>query len=230
MNKQLIEFFETFVNPNRVTLLNNRLNDRTNYLTVVLEDVFQPQNVSAVLRTCECFGIQDVHVVEERNAYRVNPDIVLGAEQWLSLYKYGGTENNTEFALKTLKDKGYRIIATSPHRNDVDLHNFNLQNGKAALVFGTELTGISDTVHKYADEYLKIPMYGFTESLNVSVSAAIIIQYLTNKLRETDIEWRLTEQEKQTLKLLWLKNSIRKPNIIEKYFFKNIIKSEISDK
>ena len=205
-----IEYLKQFVTERRWQLFQRVIQYRTRYLTVVLEDIYQPHNASAVLRTCDIFGIQDVHIIENRNKYRINPDVALGSNKWLNLYKYNAKENNTLEAIETLRKQGYRIVATTPHRDDVELKQFDLGKGKAALFFGSELPGLSDLVLENADEYLKIDMYGFTESFNISVSAAIILHHLINKLHQSDIHWQLSEQEREEILLQWLKKSIKR--------------------
>ena len=213
-----IEYLKQFVTPHRWQLFQKVLQYRTRYITVVLEDIFQPHNASAVLRTCDIFGVQDVHIIENYNQYRVNPQVALGSQKWLNLYKYNELENNTLQAIKTLRKKGYRIVATTPHRDDVELKQFDLSKGPVALMFGSELPGLSQIALDNADEYLKIDMYGFTESFNISVSAAIILHHLVNKLHESDLPWQLSEQEKQQILLNWLKNSIKNADALLKRF------------
>ncbi|OFX59184.1 MAG: RNA methyltransferase, partial [Bacteroidetes bacterium GWA2_30_7] len=179
MSSSLFEFLAGFVTDRRKKIICDNIKERTRYITVVLEDIFQPQNASAVLRTCDCFGIQDVHIIENQNKYNINPDVVLGATQWLTIKNYNKNENNTLEALNNLKKNNYRIIATTLSENNVSLNDFQLNKGKIALFFGTELTGLSSEVINNADEFLKIPMYGFTESFNISVSAGIILHDLS---------------------------------------------------
>lgn len=224
MKEELIRYFENFININRINLINNNLNSRTRYITVVIEDIFQSHNASAILRTCDCFGIQDIHIIENHNHYQTNPEITLGSEQWLSIYKYNQQENNTITAISTLKDKGYRIVATSPHANNSDLEEFNINNGKAAFIFGSEISGISDTIKEHANEFVKIPMFGFTESFNISVAAAIILYNVSLKLRQSIINWKIPDNELIDIKLEWLKKSVKKPELMEKYYFENIHK------
>ena len=222
-DRALLEFLEKLVNENRLELLEKVMQDRTRYVTVLLEDIFQPHNASAVLRTCDCFGIQDVHIIENRNEYVLNPEIELGSAQWLSIFKHRGNENNTMTAIESLKKKGYRIVATTPHTGDVNLNEFDLEKGPVALMFGTEMKGLSGEAIELADEYLKIPMHGFSESLNISVSAAIILQTLRMKLNDSDIEWKLKEDEKEDIRLNWMRNSIRNSTIIERDFKKRYL-------
>lgn len=206
--KELIRYLEGFITPRRKALFRRVLEYRTRYLTVVLEDLYQPHNASAVLRSCECFGIQDVHIIENRNKYTVNPDIALGASKWLNLVKHRGQEDNTTAAIEELRKKGYRIVVTVPGENATPLEAFDLSRGKAALFFGTELDGLTDTAIRQADEKLIIPMYGFTESFNISVSAGIILSHLVPRLHRME-GWQLTDEEKQKVYLSWLKASIR---------------------
>ncbi len=227
MNKDdqaLMTFLEEMINEKRLELLDEVMEDRTRYITVVLEDIFQPHNASAVLRTCDCFGIQDVHVIENRNEYSINPDVELGTAQWLDIYKYKQNENNTREALEFLKEKGYRIIATTPHTNDVNLPDFDLEKGKTALLFGTEMKGLSPRAIEMADEYLKIPMHGFAESFNISVSAAIILHSLRSALNRSGINWKLSQEERDLIRLQWARNSVKNSKIIERDFKKRYLK------
>ena len=219
-DKALMEFLRPMVNENRMDLLERNLSSRTKYLTVVLEDIFQPQNASAVLRTCDCFGIQDVHIIENRNNYEINPEVEVGAAQWLTLHKYNFEENNTAEAIKKLKQSGYRIVATTPHVNDVNLEDFDLNKGKIAIMLGTEMHGLSEIAMDMADEYMKIPMMGFTESFNISVSAGIILHQLNSRLRKSKIDWSLKNSEETQIRLQWIKNSIKNSYIIENGFKK----------
>ena len=224
MNKSLFEFLSYYITDRKKQIICDNIKERTRYITVVLEDIFQPQNASAVLRTCDCFGIQDVHIIENQNAYNINPDVVLGATQWLTLKNYNKKENNTLDAIKELKSKGYRIIATTLSDKNTSLNDFQLNKGKSALFFGTEQTGLSSDVIENADEFLKIPMYGFTESFNISVSAAIILHDLTLKLRQSEINWHLSETEQDELKVNWVKNTLKTPELLIKEFEKRINK------
>jgi len=227
MSNDLLEYLSKFVTHERLALFNKILDQRTNYITIVLEDIYQSQNASAVLRTCDCFGIQNVHVIENRNTYNVNKNVALGASKWLTIQKYNETENNSLQAIQTLRKNGYRIVATTPHTNDQLLNDFDLLKGKAALVFGSELPGISEIIMNEADEFLKIPMYGFTESFNISVSVALILHHLSSKLRDLkELVWKLTEEEKNEIKLLWIKNTVKQSHLLEERFHQEQAKKE----
>ena len=220
MRAELLEYLSAVVTAERLALYNKIIENRTNYITVVLEDIFQAQNASAVLRTCDCLGIQNIHVIENRNRFQVDTEVSMGSSKWITLNSYRKHKNNSLEAIHSLKKNGYRIVATSPHTNDIELPDFDISKGKIALVFGSELPGISETVAREADEFLKIPMFGFTESFNISVSAAIILYHLTEKLRNSaSINWHLTEDEKVEIKLQWIKNAVKKSALIEKRFW-----------
>lgn len=218
MGKELIQYLSQYVTEKRMSLFRDVVKNRTKYVTVVLEDIFQRQNASAVLRSCDCFGVQDVHVIENRNDFEVDPNVAMGASKWLSINHYNEGVNNTEKALNKLKIDGYRIIATSPHENDMLLDDFNLEDGKFALVFGTELLGVSEEVKQNADVFVKIPMYGFTESFNISVSAAIVLHHLTHKLKKSSVNWQLSSDESDELIMKWLKSCIKGSEAIINYF------------
>jgi tRNA (guanosine-2'-O-)-methyltransferase len=217
-NIELIEYLKGFILPQRLATIENVLSRRTNYMTVVLEDIYQSQNANAVLRTCECFGIQDVHIVENRNPYIHNVDVVRGSTKWLTMNRYKGGAFNTPEAFDTLRSRGYRIVVTSPHTNDVELPDFDIYKGKFAVVIGNEREGVSRFAMDNADEYLRVPMDGFTESLNLSVCTAVIVNHLIGRIRSSDIDYHLSEDEKMDLLQHWLLKSIKRSDLIVKRF------------
>ncbi len=218
--KELLNHLLPFISENKASLFNRIIQDRTRYITVVLEDIFQPHNASAVLRTCDCFGVQDVHIIENKNTYEVNPDVALGSSKWLNLIKHNNKKNNTLAAYKALKKEGYRIVATTPHKNDFMLDELELEK-KTAFIFGTELNGLSQEAIDQADAYVKIPMYGFTESFNISVSTSLILHHTIEKLRKSEINWRLSDEEIIDIKLNWVQNVIKRSDLIVENFIKN---------
>lgn len=212
-NMQLFEYLESFLTERRKNLLRETAAKRTRHFTVVTEDVYQLHNTSAVMRTCDIFGIQDLHVVEEIEGKRIDKEIAMGAQKWVDLHRY----DKIDSCIETLKSRGYRIIATTPHENSQLLDDFDITE-KAAFFFGKESDGLSDKVFRQADGFLKIPMYGFTESLNISVSAAIILQHVVSKLKKTDIPWQLTEEEQLQKRIDWMLKSIRSADDILKRY------------
>lgn len=221
MKKQLLEKLFTLVTDNKKELFYKVLSERTKHVTVVLENIFQPQNASAVIRSCDVFGIQDLHIIENEYNYNINPKVVMGASKWVNLHKYSKKENNTLDCINKLKKDGYKIYATTPHTNDCLIEDIDLTE-KCAIMFGTELEGLSTIALENADGYVKIPMYGFTESLNISVCAAICLYEISKKLKSSGIDWKLTEEEEIDQLIKWSKKVIRRSNIIEKEFLQQI--------
>ena len=214
----LISHLSACVTDNRFSLFKKVLSERTRYITVLLEDIYQSHNASAVLRTCDCTGIQDVHLVEQRNEFEINPDVALGANQWLSLHYYQQGKDNLYNAVMALKEQGYRIVATLPHAEGTTPESFDLERGRAALMFGTELNGLTDQALMLADEFIQIPMVGFTESYNISVSAAITLYTLRKRLEQSGTDWLLAEEERLSLLLNWLRTSVKMSEQIENQF------------
>ena len=217
-DQKLIRYLSGFATPERIGKMRRVLEERTRYLAVVIEDIYQPHNASAVLRTCDCFGIQDVHIVENRNAYRVNPGVELGTAQWLTLHRYNSEPENTPAAIDRLRSAGYRIVATTPHTEQRSLDDFDLDAGPVALLFGNEPDGLSETALSLADEHLVIPMVGFVESFNISVSAAIILHTLSSRLRSSGIAYHLSPAESDEILLQWLRNSVGRAEALEREF------------
>ena len=201
MNKTLAltHHLSRFVTDHKLRLVENVLQQRTRHLTIMLEDIFQSHNASAVIRSCECFGIQDLHIVEQNNRFHANTDIALGASKWLDIQKH----ETTSKGIQRLKQQGYRIVAATLHDASMPIQELEIDQ-KTAVCFGTELSGLSEEAHQQADCFVKIPMYGFTQSFNISVSVALMLFSLTEKLRASKINWHLTDAEREVIKLNWL--------------------------
>jgi tRNA (guanosine-2'-O-)-methyltransferase len=221
MSKELVKYLSGFATENRLRRFEEVLQHRTRHLTVVLEDIYQPHNAAAVLRSCDCFGIQDVHVIENKNKFEANPDVELGSAKWVTLRKYNRKEDNTADCIAALKSSGYKIVVTSPHKNDCTIQELDITN-KTALFFGTEMRGATPVAFEAADAFVKIPMVGFTESLNISVSAAVTLYTLSTRLKASPVNWRLTAEEEMEVRLQWLKNSVPKADLLEKKFLEEL--------
>ncbi|MDX1617289.1 MAG: RNA methyltransferase [Balneolaceae bacterium] len=212
--KQLVEYLADFATDERIDRINEVLENRTRHLTVVLEDVYQPHNASAVLRSCECFGIQDVHIIENRNRFDPSTGVAVGADQWLTLHRYDGDPGVADpdgiaaRCFESLRSDGYAIVAMTPHREEATVGELPVEN-KTALLFGTELEGLSEYAMEHADRHASIPMYGFSESFNISVSTALALYEVVSRLRESDVDWRLSSEERMELRIDWLRQSIR---------------------
>ncbi|HTA83916.1 MAG TPA: RNA methyltransferase [Bacteroidia bacterium] len=217
-NTELISYLSGFVTEERKKRFDEVIKNRTRHVTIGLEDIFQPHNASAVLRSCDCFGIQDVHIIENENKYTINPDVALGSYKWLTLNRYNKKEsNNTLSCIDALKKNGYAIAVTSPHKDSYTIENVPLDR-KLALFFGTELEGMSEQLEKNAEVFVKIPMMGFTESFNISVAAALSMYTLSNRLRKENVKWQIPETEKEGIMLQWLRNTIPRAELLEKDF------------
>lgn len=209
----LVAYLESFVTKDRLKRFEEVLNLRTKYLTVVMEDVYHLHNASAVIRSADIFGIQEVHVIERKFAKRLDKKIALGAQKWTDIQRYKSTEE----CLRSLKKRDYTIVATTPSKDSLPIDTLTI-SGKMAFLFGAEKEGLSTVVLEQADRLVHIPMVGFTESLNVSVAAAIILQQMTTKLRTSDLNWQLTDAEKKAKRLEWMKKSIKDiDQIIKRY-------------
>lgn len=213
--KEVIEYLSGFISEKRKKRFDEVISQRTGHIRIVLENLYQAHNASAVLRSCEAFGLQYVHFIENRNHLRISDDVAMGSSNWLSIQRHRDTENNTLDAIKQLKSEGYRIVATTPHEKDQTIDQLPVDK-KLALVFGTEIDGISEDVYSHADEFVKIPMYGFTESFNISVCAALCMYELSTRLRKTSLNYLLGEEEKTNIYLDWLKTSVERSDALIK--------------
>ena len=210
---KLLEYLESYLTEHRRERFTSVLKQRTKYFTVATEDVYQLHNTSAVIRSCDVFGIQEVNIIEEVNTKRIDREIAMGAQKWVDLNRY----NTVNQCIKDLKTKGYQIVATTPHAEDCDLIDFDISK-KSCFFFGRETEGLSQQVLDEADCFLKIPMFGFTESLNISVSAAIILQHVTSKLHNSDIPWQLKEEERIAKRFHWIEKTIKNYDAIVERF------------
>lgn len=214
LDLKLLTHLESFLTDKRRQRFDEVLSQRTKHFTVATEDVYQLHNTSAVMRSCEVFGIQELNVIEERNTKKIDREIALGAQKWVDLKRYKSVKN----CITELRKNGYQIVATTPHLNNALLADFDVTQ-KSCIFFGRETEGLSNEVMEEADQFIKIPMVGFTESLNISVSAAIILQHLTSKLRQTDINWNLSKEEKNQKKMDWIKKTIHSfDEIVERFY------------
>ncbi|EPR73559.1 tRNA (guanosine(18)-2'-O)-methyltransferase [Winogradskyella psychrotolerans RS-3] len=213
---KLLEYLETFLTESRIERFNNVLLKRTKHFTVATEDVYQLHNTSAVMRSCDVFGIQELNIVEEVNSKSIDREIAMGAQKWVDLNRY----NSISDCITDLKSQDYQIVATTPHVDDCELIDFDITK-KSCFFFGRETEGLSQQVIDNADCFLKIPMVGFTESLNISVSAAIILQHVTAQLRKSSIEWQLTEEEIIQKRFDWINKTLKDYDaIVERYKLK----------
>lgn len=219
INRLLYEKLYDVLTPNKQEKFEEIASQRTDYMTVVLENIYQEHNASAVVRTCDCFGVQNLHVIEQKNEYKVQRDIARGAGRWVNINNY---DTSSTACLNELKEKGYKIVATTPHNNSQSIFDIDLSQ-PIAFVFGTEGDGISQEALDCADETVFIPMYGFTESFNISVSVGIILNTIRRRLSESSLDWILSEDEQTALKIEWAKSLLPGGEYIHKRFLEDIL-------
>ncbi|KYG73795.1 hypothetical protein AWW68_14070 [Roseivirga spongicola] len=212
LKNSLVQLLEEYVTPNKIELIDKVLAERTRYLTVVMEDFYHSQNASAVMRTCDCFGVQDVYITQRLHDYNVNPNVVRGASKWLSLNMFEREEQSTEKCFNSLKSKNYRLVGTTPDRDSASIKELNI-NQPIAFVFGTEKQGMSNYAKEHVDELVHVPMYGFTESFNVSVSAALILNELVDRIKRESVDWALSAEEKLDLKFEWYQHIVKRSDL-----------------
>lgn len=223
VQEKLIHHFAAFITDHKKTMMEKVLSDRTKYVTVVLENIYQSQNASAVLRTCECLGIQDIHIVENTAKYELNVRVLKGADKWLTLHRYRTKNvNNTKTCFERLRAEGYRIFVADPEEGGLPIGDVDVASGPVALVFGNELRGASAYAIENSDARVRIPMVGFTESLNISVSVAICLNTVFSSMANHHIAKGLSELEKTELRLDWYRKTVKRSQIIEKEFLRTI--------
>lgn len=225
IDKEVLAELYDIITPSKVEMFDRIADERTKHLTVVLENIHQEHNASAVLRNCDCFGIQELHVIEKDNKYKVQREIAKGAGNWVDMFNYNMGETPTLDCIKKLKKRGYQIVATTPHENDSTIYDIDI-NQPMALVFGTEQKGISQEVIEHADAFVKIPMYGFTESFNISVSVAICLSVLRKRLEESEIDWKLNDEDLTKVKLKWCKKTVPRGSMVEAEIRRRILEKE----
>ena len=223
INDFVLEEFYKIITPNKVDMFDRIAADRTKHLTVALENIYQEHNASAVLRSCDCFGLQDLHVIEQSNSFAVQRDIALGAGRWVDIYNYAISDNPTDDCILNLQNQGYKIVATTPHTDAFTIDDLPL-NEPVAFFFGTERQGLSQEMINRADYCVKIPMYGFTESFNISVSVAILLQTIRQRLELSSIDWKLTKKQQRDLKIEWCKKILNGGSALEQEFRKKFKK------
>ncbi len=219
---KLLNYLSNFITDHKKAKMEEVLAQRSRYFTVVLEDIYKPHNASAVIRTCDCFGVQDIHIIEKTSSYKINPYVTRGAAQWVDIHKYedGVDQSAVNRCFDTLRQQGYTILATSPHSQSLALHEIKAEQ-KTALVFGNEHSGVSAEVMEKCDGLVHIPMTGFTDSFNISVSASICLYDLQQKIKQNNPgQYFLSNEEKDSIRLDWYKKVVKNSDIHINQFYK----------
>src|SRR3954462_767728 len=193
--KALLEKFAYKLTPHRRELLQKVVDQRIRHFTLVLEDLKDPHNISAVIRTCEVFGFQDVHVISEVNPYRVGRSVLKGSYKWMDIYCYSRRIR----CLTDLKSRGYQIAVASTSSASINLGDIDFSK-PTAFYMGSETMGNHPDTLAAADLRFRIPQYGLTESMNVSVCAGVLVGTLDRWLKDHGREnFRLSESEREAL-------------------------------
>ena len=202
--QETFDYLKQFLTYERLSKIEHFSQESSDFVLPVMEDVYQFRNAAAIVRSVEACGFHHVVALEEENVFNPNLKVTKGAETWVKVEKM---PNNLD-SLKEIKNRGYKILAVSPENNATMLPDYEVKE-PIALVFGTELEGVSDEILEFADKTLAIPMYGFTKSFNVSVAAAICMYELKQKLMKSGIDYKLSEEKLLEMKIRWTVNSIR---------------------
>jgi len=216
-NTFVLQKFREILTPHKVELFKRIAQERTRHISIALEDLFHEHNASAVIRSCDCFGIQDLYTIEDKNKYVLQRNIALGSGRWIDLHRFTSKETASLDCINHLRTQGYKIVATSPHANAHTLETLPL-DAPVALFFGTERRGLSDKILSHTEYHLTIPMYGFTESLNLSVSVAIALHRLRNRLHQDSIDWKLSPEAQDALQIAWSTRILNGGEALEKQF------------
>lgn len=216
-NLKLYEYLKDFITPEKLQKIENLVNERSNFIVPVMEDIYQFRNAGAIVRSMEAFGFQTLYAFENRNSFIPESSVSRGADKWIDIHFM---QPNID-SLKKIKDKGYLIATISPEKTAINIQDY-IPNQPTAVIFGTEFRGISKEFLDFSDICIQIPMLGFTESLNVSVAAGICFYEMRNKLKKSNLNWKLTQQEKLNLKIKWAINSVSSGEEIAKHYLKNV--------
>lgn len=214
-----LEYIQQFLTPELASRFDEVLEQRTRSITVVLENIWHAHNAAACLRNCDAFGVQDVHLIEDGDEYQSRRTIDVGAARWLTLHQHPKSTSSTRDCVQNLREQGYRIVATTLSEDAFSPATLPIAP-KTAILFGSEKPGLSEQALELADEQLVIPMYGFVQSLNVSVAVALCLQPIMERLRSDRGDWGLSDDEKAELRREWLHRSVnhRYPRIVEQYW------------
>lgn len=213
----VLQEFYKIITPNKVGLFEKIAPQRSRHLVVGLENIQQDHNASAIMRTMDCLGFQELHLIEKNNNYQFQRDIALGAARWLDVMQHQQEPEPVLDSIAHLRQKGYQIVATSPHLKASTPQNINLTQ-PIALFFGAEKHGISEELSANADAFLHIPMHGFTESFNLSVSAALVLSALRTRLEASSIDWLLSPEAQTELKISWCERILNGgPQLAQKF-------------
>lgn len=220
-DRRFLQYLLNYVTPQRQQRFAEVLSRRTRRITVVLEDIYGSHNIAAVVRSCDAFGVQDVHIIEDHHDFRLEPVVSLGSQKWLTVHRYRDADSPRQACVARLRQDGYRLLAVTPHADAQPPENVDVGQ-PCALLFGAEKEGLTSEIAEMADAAVRIPMCGFVESLNVSVAAALCLYPMTNRLRSEHEEWELSEDEQESLLLEWARKTVPRVDALEARFRRDL--------
>lgn len=217
-DQQIYDYLKNFLTDERLSKIEHFAPESSDFILPVIEDIYQFRNAAAIVRSVEACGFHKVVALQEDNTFEPNLRVTKGADTWVEVERL---PRNME-SFQHIKDRGYKMVAVSLEKNAKFLPEYEITE-PIALVFGTEMQGVTEEILDFADETLAIPMYGFTRSFNVSVAASICMYELKQKLIKSNIDYKLNEEKLLQMKIRWAVNSIKSGQQIYDRFLKENI-------
>lgn len=215
-------YVESFMMPARMESLKKTLENRTRRITLVAESLLDEHNIHALIRSSECFGLQDFHNIPYKNVnLKKNRSVNRGAFQWSHIYDYSEFENSTLACIAQLRTMNYKVYAASSSQSYSYTPQTIPLDEPIAILLGNEKRGVTEEALSLCDGTIHIPMYGFTESFNVSVAGSLLLSPVVERLRQSVIDWSISDEEKRDLYFEWIWNSIKYPNVLYKEWLVN---------
>ena len=222
MKKISIQQLAPLLTSGRKKRIDEVLSKRTKGICVLLEDIYQGHNISAVLRTCDTLGIQNIYIIQDSNKITLSKGISLGSEKWVTMEIKTKNLSKKEY-IKSLKKLGFKIIATVPpsKNKSISLEKFKIKK-KMIVAFGNEEKGLSKDILEESDSLISISMDGFNESYNISVSCAIVMNQLISEAKKSNKLTYLSNNERKKLRFDWYLKSLKNSSKV----IKNLAKSK----
>jgi tRNA (guanosine-2'-O-)-methyltransferase len=200
----IIEALRPQTSDERMERIENVLDARVDSVTVVIENLYDPHNGAAAMRSVEAFGLTTMHFVDPGERFTASSKVTIGCDKWVNSEHHQGIDN----CAKAIHEQGGLLYATLP---DADLTLEDVDVSKpVALVFGNEHDGLSERAIEVCDRAVRIPMFGFTRSFNLSVSVALCLSRVTARRREhLGASGDLEEAERTRLRARWYALGVR---------------------
>lgn len=204
---------ESLLTPERIARIDSVLDARLASLTAAVEDTYDPHNAAATIRTSEALGLQELHVIEPGERFSAVKGVTRGAHRWIELHRWPGAE----VAAAGLKARGFRVYATLPDARAVSIEDVDVST-PVAVIFGNEHEGVSPAAIAACDGTLTVPMFGFTESYNLSVTVGLAMSRLAARRRaHLGAQGDLDPERRARLRARWFALRIRAAvNVVER--------------